>query len=100
VVEGSASRRNLANDRIKIIEHMPRRYPQHTNPVLGQPGITSDIPRGPVAHIVRHSVHLDTQLGALAVEVENVGPAWMLAAKFVAVRPLPQDSPKQTFGQG
>jgi hypothetical protein len=71
-----------------------RRKAQRSDTSQSQVGIPYFVPLGPAAKSVRLAIHLDAELGLIAIEIEYVRPLWMLAADPVGLElPGPQAAP-------
>ena len=65
-----------------FIEHIPRGDPQNLNALFVQPTRSHSVVARLISLAVELSVHLDSQSGGWAIEVQNVAPDGMLAAKL------------------
>ena len=93
MVEGLAAMDDHSNDGIKVAKHIAGGNPKSRNTVLLQPMIAPAIAVRPIAHIMRHAVDLDRHSRTLAIEIEDIGSAGMLAPEFEAVGSEPKHSP-------
>ena len=64
-----------------VPQHIARRDPSHAKTERLNVGVTSIVTFRPIAHVVRHPVDLDHQLGGWTVEVRDIGANRMLMAK-------------------
>jgi len=88
------------HDGIEVIQHIASGDAQSRNLRRGEPRIARGIMALPGAVVMPAAIDLDGQTGIHAIEIENIGAAWMLATKFQSARSLPQRLPDQYFGQG
>jgi hypothetical protein len=64
-----------------------------------EPETSGGVGLWPFAGIVNVAIHLDSQSGRSAVEIEDVSAGGMLAAELEAFGALPQFLPEQHFGE-
>jgi hypothetical protein len=101
---GSSHRDRHSHQRIsrivKTSRQIARGYSNNRDALRLEPFRSPQIALWPIAHVMRDSVNFDREARLRAIEIEHIGPYWVLAAKCGQVRASrAQPAPKASFGR-
>ena len=76
-----------------IVQHICCRNPDHTVTARSQQVVTTNIPLGPIAHIMRDAVYLDYRSCSITIEVRDETADRVLFAEFHPLGPASEVPP-------
>ncbi|MET3711797.1 hypothetical protein ABIC65_002506 [Sphingomonas trueperi] len=90
----------MAEDAVEVLEEGVGGDAECRDAVGGEPGVAAGVVLGLVAMGVAGAVELDREAGAGAVEVEDIGTGFVLAAEVEAFGVAAEMAPEAALGGG